>query len=362
MARASRANAPRIGAAAVLLGAWVSLVGLSWDIQWHGDVGPDTFFTWPHLALYSGSALSGIASLVMVLRSTAAQRAGRDFPRYAGGSPVRVFGGTFHAPLGYLVSGVGAALFLLYGLLDLWWHTVYGFDATLSTPSHVALFLSISLTMIGSIVVFAAARDQRWGRAGLLLAIAVFIVFGPIPFAGLDALDLPIDATLIGVLLCAPTLLIMGAVLLGRWAAVGIAVVLGAAQAFLWWFSPWATEAYASFVGLPLRDGLRHDTPGLPNTIPMFLIVAALAVEGLLSLGRSGRLRPPVLVPLTGALAGTLIGTGLTVQFALVRESGFLDASTVAPVALAGLVLGLVAGYLGSRFAVLLRAAEGEAA
>ena len=346
----------------VLLGAWVSLVGLSWDVQWHGDVGPDTFFTWPHLALYSGSALSGIASLVMVLRSTAAQRAGRGFPRYAGGLPVKVFGGTFHAPLGYLISGVGAALFLLYGLLDLWWHTVYGFDATLSTPSHVALFLSISLTMIGSIVVFAAARDQRWGRAGLLLAIPVFIVFAPIPFAGLDAVDLPIDSTLIGVLLCAPTLLIMGAVLLGRWAAVKIAVVLGAAQAFLWWFSPWATEAYAGLVGLPLRDGLRDRAPGLPNTIPMFLIVAALAVEGLLWLGRSGRLRPSVLVPLTGASAGALIGPGLLMQFALVGESDSINVSVLGSLALAGLVLGLVAGYLGCRFAVLLRAAEGEEA
>ncbi|HEY0001906.1 MAG TPA: hypothetical protein VGB74_15745 [Actinoplanes sp.] len=354
----------------VLLGAWVSLVGLSWDVQWHGDVGPDTFVTWPHLALYSGSALSGIASLVMVLRSTASQRAGRSFPRNAGGLPVSVFGGTFQAPLGYLISGVGAALFLLYGLLDLWWHTIYGFDATLSTPSHVALFLSISLTMIGSIVVFAAARDQRWARGGLLLAIGVFMVFGPIPFAGLDPLDLPINSTLIGVLLCTPTLLIMGAVLLGRWAAVRIAVVLGAMQAFLWWFSPWATIAYASFVGLPLRDGLRDNVPGIPNTIPMFLIVAALAVEGLLTLGRAGRLRPRVLVPLTGGVAGVLIGPSLIAQFVLVGESSFRNASILIPAAVAGLVLGLVAGYLGCRFAVLLRAApstalrtaEGEAA
>jgi hypothetical protein len=30
----------------------------------------------------------------------------------------------FHAPLGYLISGTGATLFLLYGLLDLWWHSI----------------------------------------------------------------------------------------------------------------------------------------------------------------------------------------------------------------------------------------------
>ena len=155
----------------MLLGTAISTVGLSWDIQWHVEVGPDTFFTLSHLALYSGSALSGIASLVMVLLATSAQRAGREWPRSAGGAPVRVFGGVFTAPVGYLISGVGAACFLLYGLLDLWWHSIYGFDAVLNTPSHVALFLSISVTMVGTIITFAAAREQRWGRVGLLLAV-----------------------------------------------------------------------------------------------------------------------------------------------------------------------------------------------
>ena len=55
------------GAYAVLLGSAISTVGLSWDVEWHRDVGPDTFFTLPHLGLYSGSALAGIASLAMVL-------------------------------------------------------------------------------------------------------------------------------------------------------------------------------------------------------------------------------------------------------------------------------------------------------
>ena len=65
------------GAYAVLLGAAISTVGISWDIEWHRDVGPDTFFTLPHLVLYCGSALAGIASLAMVLLSTSMQRAGR---------------------------------------------------------------------------------------------------------------------------------------------------------------------------------------------------------------------------------------------------------------------------------------------
>ncbi|MEK8173719.1 hypothetical protein NKH77_46750 [Streptomyces sp. M19] len=69
-------------------------------------------------------------------------------------------------PLGYLVAGTGAALFLLFGLLDLWWHSLYGFDAVLDSPPHIGLFVSISITMVGSVIVFAAARDATWaGRA-----------------------------------------------------------------------------------------------------------------------------------------------------------------------------------------------------
>jgi hypothetical protein len=343
---AGRDTTARAGAWTVLAGTVITLFGLGWDIQWHVEVGPDTFFTLSHLLLYSGSAIAGLGSLTMVLLSTAAQRAGNT---YAGGAPVKVFGGTFHAPLGYLIAGAGAALFLLYGLLDLWWHSIYGFDAVLNTPSHVALFLSISVTMAGGIVVFAAARDHAWGRAGLLLAIPVLIVMGPMAFNGLDALPLPVDPALLGILFCAPTLLIMGAALLGSGAAIRIAVVLGILQAALWWFSPWATQAYAGHVGLPMRDGLTQKAPELPNTIPMFLIVAAIAVEILFRRARNGRLGARALVISAGLIAGLVVGAGLALQMSL------FDGGRTLALSVLGLLLGPLAAYLGTRFAVLLR-------
>jgi hypothetical protein len=349
-------RAARTGAWSVLAGTLITLFGLGWDIQWHVEVGPDTFFTLSHLALYSGSAIAGIASLTMVLLSTAAQRAGRGFPRYAGGPPIRVLGGAFHAPLGYLISGSGAALFLLYGLLDLWWHSIYGFDAVLNTPSHVALFLAVSITMSGSVVVCAAARDRGWGRIGFLLAVPILIIFGPIAFNGLSEVPLPIDPVLLGIILCAPTLLIMSAALLGRGTAIRIAVVLGVMQGILWWFSPWAAESYAKLVGLPLRDVLSAEPPVLPSTIPMFLIVAAVTTEGFFALGRSGRLRPAWLMVLAGAVAGFVVGGGLALQTILTDPTQHLSGTDVVSLMVLGLILGPLTGYLGCRFAVMLRA------
>ena len=349
--------AARAGAYVVLLGTAMTTVGLSWDIQWHIEVGPDTFFTLPHLLLYSGSAISGIASLVMVLMATSAHRADRPLPRAVGGTPIRVFGGTFTAPLGYLVSGTGAASFLLYGLLDLQWHSIYGFDAVLNTPSHVALFLSIMITMIGSVIVFASAREQRWGQLGVVLAIPILITFAPIPANGLSNLPLPIDPVILALIFFAPLLLIIGRGILRRpGSAIAIAAVLGIMQAVLWWFSPWAAHVYAAASGLPLRDGLTPQPPKLPGTMPMFLIVAAVIVEVLFWMIRSRNLNAKKVLLLAGAVAGLITAGGLPLQLTLTDPTSNIAPAAIATITIIGLPLGVLAGYLGARFTTMINA------
>ncbi|MFI7129491.1 hypothetical protein ACIBQ1_27590 [Nonomuraea sp. NPDC050153] len=351
------------GAYAVLAGTLLSLIGVGWDVQWHVDVGPDTFFTLPHLILYSGSAVAGIAALVMVLRATFAQRAGRPADPTAGGSPIRVLGGTFTAPLGYLVAGTGGALFLLYGLLDLWWHSLYGFDAVLNSPPHVALFISISLTMVGSVIVFAAARARRWGRAGLVVSIPVLMTFTPVTTNAFDGLGLPIDPELAGTVFFTVCFVLMGAITLRhRRVALSIAAVLGVMQLFLWWFSPWAARVYADYVGLPLRDNLRDIPPELPSGMPMFMLAAALVIEVLLRLGRGRGWSVRRLPQLTGAAGGVVVSLSMLVQTSLLRGGaggGPMDrsgtsATMVLTDAILGLAFGALAGYLAARFAVLL--------
>jgi hypothetical protein len=347
--------AARGGAWTVLFGTIVTVVGISWDIQWHSEVGPDTFFTLPHLFLYSGSAISGFASLAMVIQATAAQRAGRPVPR-AGGAPIRVFGSTLTAPLGYLVSGSGAALFLLYGLFDLRWHSIYGFDAVLNTPSHVALFLSISTTMIGSLIVFAAHLEQLWGRIGFVVALVILMGFAPVAADALNNLRLPIDAVVAGAVLFGPLLLITGAVVLARpWAAIWIAVAMGVLQGVLWWFSPWAAHTYAAAIGLPLRDGLPPRPPGFPAMLPMFLIVAAVVVEVLLRWARSRGADLRGWLLLAGPVTGVIVALGLVVQRRLTDSLADIPGSKVLILAILGIPLGLIAGFFGGRFAAMLR-------
>jgi hypothetical protein len=349
--------AGKVGAWVVLLGTALTTLGISWDVQWHKQVGPDTFFTLSHLVLYAGSAVSGIASLAMVLMATSAQRAGRPLPRTVGGTPVRVFGGVFTAPLGYLISGIGAAMFLLYGLLDLWWHSIYGFDAVLNTPSHVALFLSITTTMIGSIIVFASARDQRWAQLGVLLAIPIMITFAPVPMNAFSTLPLPIDPVVVGVIFFSSMLLIIGAGILRRpGAAIAIAVVLGVLQAFLWWFSPWAAVNYAAAVGLPLRDGLTPSPPDLPSAMPMFLILAAVGVEVLFWMIRSRNLDARKVFLLIGAVAGVIVAVTLPLQQVLTDPTASFGVVAIAIIGVVGLVFGVLGGFLAGRFIPMLRA------
>jgi hypothetical protein len=268
-----------------------------------------------------------------------------------------VFGGTFTAPLGYLVSGTGAASFLLYGLLDLQWHSIYGFDAVLNTPSHVALFLSIMITMIGSVIVFASAREQRWGQLGVVLAIPILITFAPIPANGLSNLPLPIDPVILALIFFAPLLLIIGRGILRRpGSAIAIAAVLGIMQAVLWWFSPWAAHVYAAASGLPLRDGLTPQPPKLPGTMPMFLIVAAVIVEVLFWMIRSRNLNAKKVLLLAGAVAGLITAGGLPLQLTLTDPTSNIAPAAIATITIIGLPLGVLAGYLGARFTTMINA------
>lgn len=335
-----------VPASVVVGGTLISLIGLTWDIQWHSDVGPDTFFTLPHLFLYAGSAISGLASLAVVLLTTANSKRGKAVDPVVGGRAVGVFGRTFAAPVGYLVSGTGAALFLVYGLWDQWWHGLYGFDAVIDSPPHIGLLLSISITMVGAVMVFAVARDQRWGTCGIAAAAGTLLAFSMVTVLGLRALPGgAVNTVNAGSAFFSVMILFMGAYVLNRrGGALAVGVVVAVLQAVFWWFSPWATEVYADATGLPLRD-YADGIPGLPNMIPMSLLLVAVAVELLRGL--------PAWMP--GAVGGVIITACAPLQRMLVQGSNFPALERYVATVVAGAVLGALAGMLGRRFGHMLR-------
>jgi hypothetical protein len=346
---------PALAVATIVLGTMLTTFGISFDIQWHDDVGPDTFFTLSHLMLYAGSALEGLASLAMVLLTTARQRRGDAAPAFAGGPPVRVLGARFTAPLGYLVAGVGAALFLMFGALDLAWHSVYGFDAVLNSPPHIALFLSITLTMVGSIIVCAAASTRWWGRVGIVLGAIVLMAFAPLTARAFDGLPLPFDTRVAGTCFATvTTLIVLGAVLKRSGSMLALAAAFGMLQAILWPWSTWAAHAYADSSGLPLRDGLTGEPPSLPSSLPLFVVVAALCLELAFAVARQRRLGQTTAFMLGGSAAGIVVSVTLLLQTVLFDPTESILTDQYISAGITGLVLGAVSGFLGARLAVLL--------
>ncbi|MGC4943104.1 hypothetical protein [Kribbella sp. DT2] len=341
-----RATSGHRPAFAVLIGSFVSLLGLSWDAQWHSDVGPDTFFTLPHLLLYSGSAIAGTASLAVVLAATAAARAGR--PITAGGRPIGVLG-TFQAPIGYLVAGCGAASFLLYGLWDLWWHTLYGFDAVLESPPHIGLLLSISITMIGAIITFSAALDQRWGLVGLVAATSLLLGFWCLIVVVLQALGDTVNWLAVGTGVIAALLLLMIRALVARTGVIVLtAAALGVLQVILWWVSPWATRVYADSVSLPLRDSILG-VPVMAALMPMGLVLVASAAELVFRIDGRNRWRYPAI----GALLAGGVAACAPYQDMIVYDGE--PPTRVLPAVVVGVVAGALAGVIGHELGAMLR-------
>lgn len=330
-----------VGAAVLLAGLTVGLFGLVWDVEWHADVGPDTFFTAPHLMLYASSAIAGLSCLAVVLLHTfAARRDQADDSTLA----VTVLG-TFRAPLPFLVAGLGIAGGLLYGLGDLWWHTVYGFDVTPTSPPHVAMSLCDLATTTGAIMAAASLRATRLGRWALGLAcsyaigVTTFLLYSvPNVIPGLPGFVVAMPAV------CALLLAIVaGTTGMARWVlAFGLTFV--AVQAATWLWAPAVITWYADAMGLAVRD-FASPQPTMPITYPFGLLVAAAVVAGGIWLARQRNLHPRWAFALIGAVASLVVLAGYLVIGVQIPLYGYVAVA----------VVGAGAAILGWHLAILLR-------
>jgi hypothetical protein len=337
---------PWIPAWILLLGSASTLVGLAWDLQWHSDVGPDTFYTLPHLFIYAGAAVSGLVSLAVVHAATGATRSGRTVDTAVGGRRVAVFG-VFQAPVGYLVSGVGSALFLLYGLWDEWWHGLYGFDAVIASPPHVGLLTSVMLAMLGSVMTCAAAAGQRWAGPALVASVAILLGFSMVVLVAIPPAGVVDERAVTMSLLSMAALACVASFTRGLRAALGTAVTLLAVQVALALFSPWATRLYAASEGLPLRDY----TSSLPR---MSLLMPATLLLGVAALALATAATRRSTYAVGGALGGAALAATFPWQAVLLGVAPPLPAEAAASIVV-GALLGAAGGLLGERLGGALR-------
>src|SRR5262245_21384914 len=105
---------------ALLFASTSIIVGILWDISWHRSIGRDTFWSPPHIGIYLGAVIAGLASAAVIFRTTFA---GTAEEREAG---VRMWG--LVGPLGAFFCGWGAGAMLVSAPFDDWWHNTYGLD------------------------------------------------------------------------------------------------------------------------------------------------------------------------------------------------------------------------------------------
>ena len=118
------------------LGAFVEISGGYWDVTRHIMSRPETFFTLQHIMLYSGVGMVAVSGFFgIILRR-----------RYSGDELALV------SLRGLRIAILGAALQLIAGPFDFWWHSTYGFDPVLLSPPHAMLIVGMAVNGLGSLI------------------------------------------------------------------------------------------------------------------------------------------------------------------------------------------------------------------
>ena len=260
-----------------LTGTLLSWFGSGWDVSWHRLFGRDTFWSTPHLFIYVGVALWGVAALI----ASATAMAGRPIRGRA------LVLGPLRAELGLALIGVGALVTILAGPFDNLWHSVFGRDVDIWSPPHIAGIAGGAIGLLGWLAATAPGVfpiDERVRRLlrlftlGNLIAISIFALnFYYITSVTREAFFYPL---LVSTLVPA-TLAIATVALPGRWAAT------------------WAALAYTviALLGYEMLAASGWRPPAFPPVV----IAGAIAIDVLRA--RKGRWSHPLALGLAFTVA-----------------------------------------------------------
>ncbi|MBI1736712.1 MAG: hypothetical protein HYR51_16205 [Candidatus Rokubacteria bacterium] len=216
-----------------IVGAW----GLHWDIQWHVQIGRDSFWIAPHVMMYASVALTFVVAFAVLARDTLA--------RPAAGAPAWRVLGLVGTP-GFHLLAWGTAVVVLAAPIDDLWHRLFGLDVTLWSPPHLLGLGGSAVSTLGGVLIARELYSMTSvaGLAGALLAGA--LLYGGVRIT-LDPAFLLAFAhggvlfhayAILAAIVLPPVLIVTARLAERRWApvaVVGVALAVGAAGDAVAW-------------------------------------------------------------------------------------------------------------------------------
>lgn len=146
-----------------------AIFGVQWDIAWHRSIGRDTFWSPPHMMIYLGAVLAGLACGYQILTLTFGHKG-------AAPAAVRIWG--FRGPLGAFITAWGGIAMLASAPFDNWWHNAYGLDVKILSPPHSVLALGLLGLQLGALIFLGGLMNRESGRTQALLRLLFLYVGG----------------------------------------------------------------------------------------------------------------------------------------------------------------------------------------
>lgn len=283
---------------AVITGAFITVDGVSWDIQWHDFVGRDRTLIPPHEMMLGGILLSGLAALTAVLLETLWTRRNSRLAKYSTG-----FAGFFNSSLGAYVAGFGALAAAIGFPLDAYWHALYGIDVGIWAPFHIMILTGVGLIALGGayMLISTSHLAERLGNRGMkragyvavIIAVATMLVM--LTYMLPDAIDDQHFVTIGGVsvtvfpllsgLLVATTFVAVIRALPWRFAATFVALGYIAYGLLFMAYVPRLTDYLVTLEHLTYRQNIaQNNLAGLTVVTMIALFVMPIIVAPLLDL------------------------------------------------------------------------------
>ena len=131
-----------VGCVLVSIGILLAESSGGWDITNHLLNKPETFFSPPHIILYSGITVAIIGATIMFLHW-------RSYSTYVVSS--RKGERNLELDLSIKLVITGVSMLILAGPLDFFWHSAFGLDGLLSPP-HLILTIGMFAGSIGALI------------------------------------------------------------------------------------------------------------------------------------------------------------------------------------------------------------------